>query len=394
MKKLLTQLFFILIMSLTISTYGQEGSNDVTFNIGNGANGFISTTALQSDGKIIIGGVFTNYNGTDINYICRLHPDGILDPSFNIGTRIGRGTGIYNFVSTVAIQKDGKIIIGGVFQDYNGIKLYNIARLNTDGSLDTSFSNRAGRFTHSVIDIKIQSDGKIIIGGEFYGEYSYNGATGNHITRLNMDGSLDTTFKIGKGADRKIHKIAIQSDGKIIIGGHFRAYNDIDITRIARLNADGSLDANFKPGKGADGPIEAIAIQNDGRIIIGGWFSTYNGIKQNNIARLNKDGSLDVNFNIGKGANKPIETIAIQNDGKIIIGGSFGTYNGTKINRIACININGDLDISFKTGKGVIGLTSGYFVHTITIQNDSKIIIGGRFTYFDSIGRNNIARIK
>ncbi|WP_040401415.1 HYR domain-containing protein, partial [Cecembia lonarensis] len=130
---------------------------------------------------------------------------------------------------------------------------------------------------------------------------------------------------------------AIQSDGKLIIGGQFTLYNGVARNQIARLNPDGSLDTSFDPGTGATSFVFTTAIQADGKIIIGGIFTEYNGVARNFIARLNGDGSLDTDFNPGTGANSQILTTAIQSDGKLIIGGDFTSYDGVsrvRINRL------------------------------------------------------------
>jgi uncharacterized delta-60 repeat protein len=361
-----------------IARLNTDGSLDATFNPGTGANSYVETTAVQSDGKVIIGGDFTTYNGTAINCIARLNADGSLDASFN------PGTGANHRVATTALQSDGKIIIGGGFSSYNGTARNCIARLNTDGSLDASFNPGTGA-NGIVLTTALQSDGKIIIGGAFT---TYNGTGRNRIARLNADGSLDATFNPGTGADDWVYTTALQSDGKIIIGGDFTSYNGTGRNRVARLNADGSLDATFNPGTGANGLVRTTAVQSDGKIIIGGEFITYNGTARNYIARLNANGSLDASFNPGTGANSTIWTTTLQSDGKIVIGGEFITYNGTVRNRIARLNADGSLDATFNPGTGTNNI-----VRTTAVQSDGKIIIGGQFTSYNGTGRNRIARI-
>jgi uncharacterized delta-60 repeat protein len=356
--------------------------NDPAFNPGTGANGDIRTTAIQSDGKIIIGGEFTSYNETGRNRIARLNTDGSLDAGFN------PGTGADGIIYTTAIQSDGKIIIGGNFTAYNGTARNRIARLNTDGSLDASFNPGTGTNGY-IATTAIQSDGKIIIGGQFT---SYNGTARNYIARLNTDGTLDAGFNPGAGASNQflatsILTAAIQSDGKIIIGGDFVSYNGTARNRIARLNTDGTLDASFNPGTGANSYILTTAIQSDGKIIIGGAFTSYDGTARNYVARLNTDGILDAGFNPGTGANQFIQTTVIQSDGKIIIGGWFTSYDGTVINRIARLNSDGTLDAGFNPGTG-----ANSTIYTTSLQSDGKIIIGGAFTSYNGTGRNRIAR--
>jgi uncharacterized delta-60 repeat protein len=376
MKK---RLLFIFTLFFNLFITAQDGSLDFPFNSGTGANNVLRTIAIQPDGKIIIGGEFTTYNGTGRNCITRLNSDGSVDATFNSGT----GSNVY--VDAIAIQSDGKIIIGGAFNSYNGTVRNCIARLNSDGTLDSTFNPGTGTSSH-VGSIILQSDGKMIISGLFA---SYNGTTRNNIARLNSDGSLDTSFDPGAGANGFVKSMAIQPNGKIIIGGEFSSYNGITRKLIARLNSDGSLDTTFNPGTGANASVNSVLLQLDGKIIIVGYFTNFNGTAINRIARLNGDGSLDAFFNPGTGANAiAISTASIQSDEKIIIGGSFTAYNGTTRNRIARLNSNGSLDAAFNP---VIGANS--FVWTTLIQPDGKIVIGGNFTSYDGISQNYIARI-
>ena len=375
-----------------ITRLNNDGTLDIIFNPGTGANGVIDAIAIQSDGKIIIGGRFTSYNGKARNNIARLNADGSLDTSFDPGTG-SNATSIItpaeSSLATISIQSDGKIIIGGSFTSYNGITRNGIARLNTNGSLDASFNPgtgvNGGLTLTIIIATSIQSDGKILIGGDFN---SYNGTGRNNIARLNADGSLDVSFNPGIGANNQVRTISPQSDGKIILGGLFNSYNGTASNYIARLNTNGSLDASFITGIGPDFIVWTTAIQSDGKIIIGGNFTTYNGVLRNNIARLNTNGSLDASFNPGSGADNVVFTSAIQSDGKIIIGGNFFDFNGNALSNIARLNSNGSLDAGFNTGTGADNA-----LFTTAIQSDGKIVIGGGFTSYNDIGRNRIARI-
>jgi uncharacterized delta-60 repeat protein len=342
----------------------------------------IYTTAVQPDGKIIIGGLFTTFKGTPRNCIARLNADGSLDTSFNPGL----GT---NFsVISIAVQTDGKILIGGGFSTYNGIARSRVARLNVDGSLDTSFNPGTGTndsLGAYVGDVVLQADGRIVISGNFT---SYNGIARNRVARLNADGSLDTTFNPGTGANGEAMSISKQADGKIIIGGTFTRYNNVSRNYVARLNIDGSLDMTFDPGLGADESIFTTAVQADGKVIIGGVFGLYNGIARNRIARLNSDGSLDTSFNSYMSMNSHVKAMAIQEDGKIVVGGSIRSYQDTIRDNIARLNTDGSLDTSFTPDTGTTGT-----LFTVTIQGDGKIVIGGSISgYHDP--RNVIARLQ
>ena len=290
------------------------------------------------------------------------------------------GTYVYNSI----IQPDGKILICGFFNKYNGISRNNIARLNSNGSLDTSFDPGSGA-NNVIYEIALQSDGKILIGGLFT---SYDGTARNYIARLNADGSLDATFDPGTGANHYITALALQSDGKILIGGAFTIYDGTNRNRIARLDDDGSLDATFDPGAGANSYITALALQSDGKILIGGMFTDYDGTAINHIARIEDDGDIDATFGVGTGANSAIYSIALQSDGKILIGGLFTSYDGTARNYIARLDDDGSLDATFDPGSG-----ANNYVFAITIQTDGKILIGGQFTTFDGDTANRLARL-
>jgi uncharacterized delta-60 repeat protein len=376
MKKITT--FLLALVTVTI-TLAQPGSIDLSFNPGAGFDNIVNSTVIQNDGKIIVGGYFTSFNGTARNYIVRLNADGSLDTSFN------PGTGFDYFVNKIALQNDGKIIVGGYFTSFNGTTRNFIARLNSNGSLDTSFNPGSG-FDDGVNSIAIQSDGKIIVGGEFW---SFNGIERNNIARLNPDGTLDTSFNPGTGFEGLyIYSIAIQGDGKIIVGGEFWSYNGTARNYIARLNADGSLDTSFNPGSGFDLYVNSISIQSDGKIILGGDFSSFNGIARNRIARLNTDGSLDTSFNPGSGFDNSVISTPIQSDGKIIVGGNFWSFNGIAKNYIARLNTDGSLDTSFNPGSGFDGT-----IYSAAIQSDGKIILGGDFWSFNGIAINYIIRL-
>jgi uncharacterized delta-60 repeat protein len=287
-------------------------------------------------------------------------------------------------INATAIQSDGKIIIAGDNIDNS------IARLNSDGTPDSTFNSGTGA-DDEINTIAIQSDGKIIIAGWFE---NFAEVSRKRIARLNSNGTLDTSFDPGTGADWAINAIAVQSDGQILIGGGFNNYNGTAINGIARLNANGTLDTTFDPGEGTDDQIETIAIQSDGKILIGGDFSTYNSINRSHIVRVNTNGTLDAGFDPGTGTHTDsdsddeyINSLSIQPDGKIIIAGEFISYNGTDRFGIARINSNGSLDEEFNPGTG----TSS--IEITAIQSDGKIVIGGWFETYNGVSRVSIARI-
>lgn len=381
-KKMKTKLYYIMAFALFLM-YGKafaqaDGTLDDAFNIGTGFNEKVNAIATRG-GKILVGGNFTSYNGETQNKIIRLNTDGTHDTTFNTGT------GFNDHVYAIAYQPNGKIFVGGEFTSYNGQTRNRIVRLNTNGSLDTTFDIGTG-FSGGVETIVVQPDGKIIVGGGFT---FFNGELRWRIARLNNDGSLDTTFGIETSFNSYVNTLAIQPDGKIIAGGAFTSYNGQGRSKIVRINEDGSLDTSFTIGTGFNFAVEAIALQPDGKIVVGGQFFKYNGEDRKYITRLNPDGSLDDSFSVGTGFGNSAYTIALQTDGKILVGGSFERYNGQSQNKIARLNIDGTLDTSVITGTRFNDEVS-----TIALDNNGKILAGGMFTTYNGQSRNHIARLQ
>jgi uncharacterized delta-60 repeat protein len=217
------------------------------------------------------------------------------------------GDGSNGIVYASVTQPDGKILIVGDFSSYNGIQRNRIARLNEDGSLDTSFNPGSGG-NGGFSSIALQPDGKILVGGQFT---SYDGISRNYISRLNADGSLDLSFNPGVGGNSIVRSVAIQPNGKILIGGYFPSSSGSNINGIARLNSDGTLDTSFNPGTGVDSDVQSIAIQSDGKILIWGRTGNFNSL----FSRLNENGSLDTSFNPGIGANSSIVSFVLLENG-------------------------------------------------------------------------------
>src|SRR3990172_466275 len=286
-------------------------------------------------------------------------------------------------IRAAVLQVNGKILIGGNFTQYNGTGRNYIARINTDGSLDATFDPGTGA-NSAVAEICIQTDDQILIGGYFT---QYNGTGRNRIARINTDGSLGATFDPGTGANSAVAEICIQTDDQILIGGNFTQYNGTGRNRIARINTDGSLDATFDPGTGANAWVHSLAIQADGKILAGGEFTSYDGVAEFRIVRINIDGTLDNTFGSVTGASGgSVHSIVIQTDDQILIGGNFTQYNGTGRNRIARINTDGSLDATFDPGTGANGQ-----VYSVILQANEKIIIIGSFTFYNTLPRYGIA---
>jgi uncharacterized delta-60 repeat protein len=368
-----------------VTRLNEDGTSDPSFTPG-AFNGSVYSITIQADGKLLLGGGFTSIGGIPQNSLARLNSNGSIDTPFKPGTDAN------GWVRSVAIQTDGTMFVGGSFVSMAGAARLQVARLKADASLDSTFD--PGTFVNGAVrSLAAQADGKVLVAGDFT---MINGAARNRIARLNADGTSDNSFDPGTGANRVVYCATVQSDGKALIGGAFTSVAGITRNGIARLNLNGSLDTAFNPSAGGGGFIVALASLPDGKTLGGGSFSSINGTARNSIARLNADGSLDTSFNPGAGPNPPyVYSIAMQADGKVLIGGEFTSFNGTARNRIARLNVNGSLDSTFNPGSGATDGSSGLFtaIYSVAVQPDGKLLVGGDFTRFNGVARNGLARL-
>ena len=302
------------------------------------------------------------------------------------------GGGFDNSVYTAVTQDDSRIVVGGSFTDLNGNTRNYITRLNIDGTEDDSFYIRLGSgFDNSVYTMALQPDGKILVGGSFG---SFNGNTRNKLVRLNDIEDFTFYDNLNGGFDNSINAIAIQSDGKILVGGTFTDLGGNGRNRLVRLNSDGTEDTNFYSnlGTGFNNIVYAIKIQPDDRILVGGEFTDLNGNTRNRLVRLNSDGTEDTSFytTLGSGFDNWIKTIEVQPDGRILVGGKFDGFNGNTRKKFVRLYSNGTEDTAFYTN-----LNSGFndSVYTCLIQPGGKIIVGGSFTVLGGNTRNRLVQL-
>ena len=333
-----------------IARLDANGNLDATFNVS--ADAHVDRIALQPDGKIVIGGHFTELSSgattTTRNYIARLNTDGSIDPVFN--------PNVDDNVSALAVQQNGKILVGGNFSLMNGNLLHPFfVRLNTDGTWDNTFTPNVSNTVQSII--VLEGPQQILIGGNFFkmgctycatlaGCFdtsippvelaSYGGCMPgadlvNYVALINMsDGSQDTSLQsqIDVGQDQ-IYSIARQSDGKIVVGGGFNLGSGQNY--IARLNSNGTIDS-YNPN--ANGPVYALALLASDNLITAGTFTAIGGAARNNIARLNSSGTPDTTFN--PNADGTINALYTYPSGTGVIAvGGFNTIGGTTRNHVA-----------------------------------------------------------
>lgn len=358
-KRLLFYLFFVL-----CSTYvsAQTYELDNSYVTGTGFNAEVNTSAIDANGEVLFGGDFTSYNGTTRNYLARLNADGTVDTSFDPATTLT--SSVYD----IAIHADGSITTAGG----NGLK-----RFDDTGTVFGGGTFTAASANNVVNVVAAEATGfAIIIGGDFTD-------IGGKIARLIADGSVDATFatNIGAGFNGSVRTIEITSTGKILVGGDFTTFNGVTRSKIALLNSDGTLDTGFVPASLITSSVYAIAMQADGKVLAGkpGTSSTL-------LFRFNTDGSEDISFNNGLIPGLPsfIRDIHTNGTDNIIVTGWFDQG-------VVMLDYSNGTVIDIATGNGIEGATKE--INTMAVQADGGVIIGGDFTSYNGLSITNAARI-
>ncbi|MBF9141600.1 RCC1 domain-containing protein [Hymenobacter properus] len=357
------------------------------FAAGGGINLAVFAALEQPNGKLLLGGAFTTYQGATANHLIRLNPDGSPESTSTFSTGTGATAGFNGTVYSAALQADGKLLVGGIFTTYQGAPANQLIRLNPDGSPDATFNTGAGAgFTGGTVgvnSIAVQPDGKILLGGDFT---TYQGATANRLIRLNPDGSPDILFGTGTGAtvglNGVVNSIVVQPDGKILLGGDFTMYKDATASYLIRLNADGSPDASFAVGNSFQNTVYGLALQADGKVLVHG--STFSQSLRY-LVRLTANGSTDGTFNAGA-LSGTVNHLALQADGKIVVVGTF-TRPGS---RIARLTTTGSVDGTFNAGGS--GLDNG--ARRVLVQSDGNILVtGGSFLNYNGAAAPKLIRL-
>jgi uncharacterized delta-60 repeat protein len=358
---------------------------DTTFNIGTGANGIVEQVLQQPDGKILICGNFTSFNGQNKGYVARLNNDGSVDSSFTAGPGY--------WTRHMALQADGKIVIGGFFTTVEGQKRNRIARLNTNGSLDTSFDVGAGcegtlgvaidgNADPFVMWCEVLPSGRILATGNFT---NYNTTQAYGIIAINPNGSRDTTFDIGgTGLDSWGRSIKPLDNGQVMLSGWFQNYRGFGANRLVRINADGSPDTTFHPYYGDSTAIYSVVQQSNGQLITSGHSLNSQGLFKREVERINADGSVDSSW--PGFTNDKTECLLMQTNGKVVVSGYFSQVNGQPRSCLARFNADGSLDDTFLAN-------ADNYVWTIAPGGPGKILVSGGFTSIDGIPRGGVARL-
>lgn len=361
------------------------GDIDTTFDPGTGFNG-LALVSTMSNSKLFVGGVFTTYNGQSTPRIARLNTNGSLDTTFN------PGTGPNSVVTAVSSVEDGKVLIGGVFTSYNGSSTNRIARINADGTLDTTFNIGTGA-NLPIYAFCTSPEGKYYAGGSFT---TFNGSSTGSIVRLNTDGSIDSSFAPVTGiasSSATVRDCDVQSDGKLILSGIFNTYDENVSRDIVRVNTDGTYDSTFVPAATLTdymGGIYAVSILSDNRIAVGGISSNF--VKPAAVAVLSTTGSIDTELASNLEVDTVLDIAAMPNGKFITLGGYLVSTSSSQIYRgIVQFNSDGSIDDSFVATPGFV-VTSGY-PYTVTLDSQNNIYVVGLFTSYNGVSRNNVVKI-
>jgi uncharacterized delta-60 repeat protein len=384
--------FFSIVNGLpnTGLVFNADGSLDSSVNLNSIALGGVRKIVSLPDGKMIVGGNFNRVNGVGRDRLVRLNANGTIDETFS-STSISAIE-----IDDIILQPDGKIIVGGVAVSARSGTLGSLVRLNPDGSVDNSFdtSNVAIR---TVKKLALHSDGKILV------SYSSDRPTtvflGGGLLRLNQNGSRDETFT--SEVNFPFEDIVVLPNNQILAGGvfGFRYVNSttgesIPFNGVIRVNADGTHDRTFRPAFesviGRSTSVYTIALQNDGRILVGGSLFVNGDIMPKGVARLDSNGSLDPVFQLNTISNSTgydrIEDIKLLPNGKFFAAGLFSNFGANSFANIARLNANGTIDNSFSTGTNNI-------IYDVEVQTDGKVLIGGDFELVNGLARTSLARL-
>lgn len=415
-----------------IARVNSNGSLDLGFDPGGGASGQISTLALAPNGRVLVAGSFANFGASGASGLVRLLPNGAVDPSFSaalpFGTAlssvelqpdgrvlvagsfpgpagapksvrrlfadgaldpsfavVGAATpALSAFPNCLELQPDGKLLVGGLFTTLGGVTRPNLIRLNADGSVDTSFA-AAGGPNGGVNNIHLQPDGRVLITGSFT---TFAGVASRRVARLHPDGSLDLSFDVGTGPQSQVLGSTLQADGKLLVGGGFSSINGVVAMRFGRLNSDGSVDTSFATTQSMVGSVYALAQQPDGQVLVGGWFSTSQSNTLRNLIRVSATASFDAAYNVGGGADSDVRTVVLRPDGRALVGGLFGSFNAAASPGLVQVDAAGKFDPSFAVGAGVDGL-----VTAMALQPDGKLLLAGLLSSYAGSALESVVRV-
>lgn len=357
---------------------GEFGAVDPTFQPLTGANGAILKMHLLNDGRILIYGNFSQYDGQPRSKLAILHPDGTLDTTFDPGTSV-------NFsISALNQLPDGTLLLGGNFTMYNGTVVSRFVALNEDGTISSSYAYPA--FDGEVLDVLVLPDGSIIVHGSF--SYTDGNSYYNQIVKFDPSGAVVPDFITPLNSFEDSSIMAVDPDGKIVIAGIFGLYAPA-YAGVIRLNADGSLDETFSHSTTLDASsITGLIVHDDGSITVAGAISEYHGWLRNDLFRLMPDGNVSNDFHRQYGPSSLVYCIKELADGKLLVSGEFEGYDGVVTGSLVRLLPDGTLDETFQHADFDGAVTD------FVVQPDGKILIVGDFLWIEGEVTGYIARLE
>lgn len=373
-KSILLRYILIILLHLPVAVYSQTVQLDTMFNIGSGADAGINELIIQPDDKIIVAGMFVNFNGTAAGRIIRLLPDGAIDSTWT--SSIG---GADSDIRGMALQPDGKVIIGGIFGSYNGTTSNRLVRLDINGNIDSSFIVGAGP-NNEVQGITVNNNRAIIRG--FFNEYQ--GTPVPSFAVLKMNGSLDTSFILPTESFLSVNDFQILPNDQFYLVGNFTTYNGQTVNRIVRLHPNGSIDTTFNTGTGFDAMVRRLLVQDNGDILVAGTFNVYKGAPISRLIRLRSNGDLDTSFNAAVPSLATLDALAIDTTGHIYMTGS--DAGNLFLKRLMP---DGSEDFSFN----VVGTGFNGNITQLDHQSNNKLLVTGFFSLYHNQPAGRVARM-
>jgi uncharacterized delta-60 repeat protein len=370
------------VSTLPVKPAGRQlaGSLDERFQQTAWPDKIVFASVRNNDGSYVVGGNFARVGTNLCSRLARYEADGRLDLSFN------RHGSLNDEVYAIARLPDGKLLVGGQFTNVYNQNTGHLVRLLPDGSLDKTFPTTVlDGYVHTIV---LQPDEKILIGGKFK-KLTPGKAVRSHVARLNADGTVDETFA-STTADDAVDKIFLQKDGRIIVGGKFERFNGAVHSHIVRLRADGTVDPTFSSGQGFDGNVLALEMQSDDKIWVGGTFTKYNNAPANYLIRLNPNGSRDRSFLGGPrdGPNAFIGVICREGPDLFWVGGNYSVFSRNSRSRIVRLKTNGSLDPDFHAVAGMDGS-----VRSFSLVSGDSMLVTGNYKSYDGLPRPHVIRV-
>ena len=366
------------------------GVLDLSFDTGPGANATVQTVVAAPEGAVFAAGNFTVFNDTPRSGVVRLNSDGSLDPAFAPAFTLPADGGVF----VVTPLPDGKVLVGGRFSDLNGSGRRTLVRLLANGTIDPSF--QAGFPDLSgVLAIAVDDTGGIYAGGAFA---MVDGVRRASLVRLRANGALDPAFTpppiVGIGSP-VVTAIVVQRDAKVLVGGQFQASEGVERwDNLMRLRDTGEIDSDFRSQAAVNGAqaIAALALEGTGHLLVAGTFPFSGQQSGQALRRLRPDGTRDEGFRpeFRTSTNSPatLNTLLIDAAGRTVVGGDFATVNGEPQPWMARVLADGSRDPRFSPAQSPDG-------EVTTLDRDSlgRILLGGDFRKIGAASPGRIARL-